>query len=85
MAFDYYLPDTSITSMAKGGKDVYAYVQIMSGALVECQGTVDDVYIFDQNNHVLSRYRNKQIVPDAPKLFTPLAAAYLGDDRVGHP
>ena len=85
---DYYLPDTSITSMAKDGKEVYAYVQIMSGTLVECQGSMDgnpELYVFDQNNHVLSRYRDKKPVDGAPKFFTPLAAAYLGDARVARP
>ena len=73
--------------MAKDGTDVYAYVQIMNGSLVECQGTMEgnpELYIFEQHNHVLSRYRDKKVLPDAAKLFTPLAAAYLGPSRVGH-
>ncbi|KAF2179313.1 hypothetical protein K469DRAFT_596531 [Zopfia rhizophila CBS 207.26] len=84
MSYDYYLPDTAITSMAVDGKAVYAYVQIMSGALVECEGSLDgnpELYIFEQHNHVMARFRDKKPLDDAPKLFTPLAAAYLGDAR----
>ncbi|RYP20745.1 hypothetical protein DL765_002625 [Monosporascus sp. GIB2] len=86
MSYDYYLPDTGITSMAVDGKLVYAYVQIMNGALVECEGSLDgnpELYVFEQHNHVMGRFRDKRPLDDAPKLFTPLAAAYLGDARVG--
>ena len=84
---DYYLPDTAITAMAVGGKDVYAYVQIMTGALVECEGVLEgnpEVYAFERNITVMSRYRRGKELADAPKLYTPLAAAYLKDARVGH-
>jgi hypothetical protein len=84
---DYYLPDTAITAMAVGGKEVYAYVQIMSGALVECEGVLEgnpEVYAFEQHNPVMARYRRGKELEDAPKLYTPLAAAYLKDARVGH-
>ncbi|KAI9764890.1 MAG: hypothetical protein M1839_005693 [Geoglossum umbratile] len=40
-----------------------------------------ELYVFEQHNPVLSRYRGGEPLSDAPKLFTPLAAAYLGDVR----
>jgi len=85
---DYYLPDTDIASVARNGKDVFLYAQAMYGELVECQGVLQDssgLYIYRRRSDIVSRYERKQVSPGAPKLFTPLAAAILGDSRVGHP
>ena len=84
---DYYLPDTAITAMTVECKHDSAYVQIMTGALVEYEGVLEgnigpEIYAFEQNNPVMARYRRGKEFKDSLKLYAPLAAAYLKDASV---
>lgn len=82
----HYLPDTALTSLAIG-KEVYTYAQTEEGGLIECRGHlksvggVADIYSYSFTNHVIARYEDEAVAVDAPKLFTPLAAAYIGSTR----
>lgn len=81
-----YLPDTSITALAKDSK-VYMYIQLMNGEVQEYYGEIkgtQDIYTQDkrQTATVLVRYQDEDTpYPDGPKFYTPLAAAFLGDTR----
>lgn len=81
-----YLPDTALTSLAIG-KEVYTYAQTEEGELIECRGQmklvrgVADIYSYMFTSHVIARHEDDEVAVDAPKLFTPLAAAYIGSTR----
>ncbi|KAI0195867.1 hypothetical protein F4808DRAFT_464114 [Astrocystis sublimbata] len=81
-----YLPDTALTTLSVG-KDVYTYAQTDEGVLIECRGQLKtvrgtpDLYSYSFQNHVLARYEDDEVASGAPKLFTPLAAAYIGSHR----
>jgi hypothetical protein len=82
-----YLPDTALTALAIN-KDVYTYAQTYKGVVIECHGQLEtdessrpDIYSYTHQNHVVARYRGEHELPGAPKLFTPLAAAYIGSTR----
>ena len=90
-----YLPNTFLTSLSSGSK-VYCYAQAYHGALIELEGRIDttkthnDVYIRGNQTNIgmTVRYRqddgdeDEAPASDAPKMFTPLAAASLGNTRV---
>jgi hypothetical protein len=68
-----------------GAKDVYAYLQIMIGVLVECEGVLEgnsEVYAFKEDNVIRARYRAVKELHDSPKLYIPLPAAYLKDGEL---
>jgi len=75
-----YLPDTALTSLVTGN-DIYTYAQTDSGSLIELQGSLErvdapvDTYSYDKSRIVIRRYRNDNRTNNAPKLFTPVAAA----------
>ena len=83
-----YLPNTALTSIAVGLK-IYAYAQEYHGALLEARGQLQDndgksnVYYAGGRNSigVTTRWRAKKLQTGAPKLFTPLAAAAIGNIR----
>ena len=87
-----YLPNTNLTSLSIGRK-IYAYAQGYHGQLIEAQGRLQDagnhkdVYYSNGQTSIgpTTRFRDKQIQPQSPKMFTPLAAASLGEDRVSIP
>lgn len=91
-----YLPNTYLTSLSSGSK-VYCYAQSYHGALIELEGRIDttkrhsDVYIRENQTNIGMTVRYRQDDDDdadegpashAPKMFTPLAAASLGNTRV---
>ena len=91
-----YLPNTNLTSLSIGSK-IYCYAQSYHGALIELEGRIDttkkhnDVYFRENQTNIgmTVRYRddddddNDEAPPsDVPKMFTPLAAASLGNTRV---
>ncbi|KAI1170076.1 hypothetical protein F4777DRAFT_595574 [Nemania sp. FL0916] len=88
----HYLPDTALTTLSVGN-NVYTYAQTYDGILVECQGQLKDVtdrttrqvfrttYSYRKQFEVLARYEDDEVPAGAPKLFTPLAAAYILSDR----
>jgi len=75
-----FLPDTALTSLVAGSK-IYTYAQTESGSLLELEGNLEridapvDTYSYDRSTRVVRRYQNDRITNNAPKLFTPLAAA----------
>ncbi|PUU72515.1 hypothetical protein B9Z19DRAFT_1009408 [Tuber borchii] len=75
-----FLPDTSLTSLVTGNK-IYTYAQTQSGSLLELEGNLEridapvDTYSYDRSTRVVRRYQNDRITNNAPKFFTPLAAA----------
>jgi hypothetical protein len=94
-----FLPNTNLTSLSIGSK-VYCYAQSYHGALIELEGRIDtnkhhnDVYIRENQTHIgmTVRYRDdddddeeEDTPSDVPKMFTPLAAASLGQARVRFP
>jgi hypothetical protein len=84
-----YLPNTSLTSLSIGSR-IYAYAQGYHGELIEAQGRLhtskkfDNVYYSNGQTSIgpTTRWRDGEIQPSAPKMFTPLAAASIGDTRV---
>lgn len=72
------------------GPRIFSYAQGYHGELIEAHGrlnTVDgleDVYFANGQTMIgpTTRWRDKKLQPHAPKMFTPLAAASLGDTRV---
>jgi hypothetical protein len=89
-----YLPNSNITSLSIGS-NIYCYVQAYHGALVELGGQIAttrkhaNVYSRDNQTNIglTVRYREEddddeeEIPSHAPKMFTPLAAASLGNTR----
>jgi hypothetical protein len=89
-----YLPNSNITSLSVGS-NVYCYIQSYHGALIELGGQIattkrhSNVYFRDNQTHIgqTVRYREdddedvEDIPSHAPKMFTPLAAASLGNTR----
>lgn len=75
-----FLPDTALTSLGTNNK-IYTYAQTESGSLLELEGNLEridapvDTYSYDRSTRVVRRYQNDRITNNAPKLFTPLAAA----------
>jgi hypothetical protein len=84
-----YLPNTSLTALSIGPR-IFAYAQGYHGELIEAQGRLessdglDDVYYSNGQTSIgpTTRFRNGKIQPNGPKMFTPIAAASLGDTRV---
>ena len=84
-----YLQNTSLTSLAIGPR-IFAYAQGYHGELIEAQGRLENsgelenVYYSNGQTSIgpTTRWRNGKIQPRAPKMFTPIAAASLGDTRV---
>lgn len=78
------LPDTDIAAVAIGD-DVFTYMQSYQGVLMECHGSMqtvegtEKVYLYDDQSQVIQRYRGgkEEIRPGGPKMFTPLAVAYI--------
>jgi hypothetical protein len=82
---DYYLPDTDMAAVARNDR-VFLYAQALGGELVENRGEcTTGNYQYRSRSDVVPRYAGNNPIPGAPKLFTPLAAAFLGNARVGHP
>jgi hypothetical protein len=81
-----YLPDTSLTSLVTGN-DIYTYAQTDGGSLIELRGSLEridapvDTYSYDRSKIVIRRYRNDIPTKNAPKLFTPIAAADFAPRR----
>ncbi|KDR69999.1 hypothetical protein GALMADRAFT_160159 [Galerina marginata CBS 339.88] len=83
-----YLPDTALATISIS-KSVFTYAQGDNGGIVECQGQLDvpletqdqDIYVFDQPSWVTARYQNNLVRPNAPKLFTPLAASTIASTK----
>ena len=75
-----YLPDTALCSMVVGDI-VYTYAQSETGSLHELHGTLErindpvETYSYESSTIVVRRYRHGVETDNAPKLFTPLAAA----------
>lgn len=73
-----YLPDTAITTLSIGS-NIYTYAQKYEGFLTECRGELQNgKYSYEGQADVLARYSGQAVRAKAPKLFTPLAAAYIG-------
>ena len=89
------LPDSGITSMVMGD-DIYAYAQTYEGDIYQFMGNVENstsrFYISRRKSTVIiERLRGITPKPDAPKLFSPLAAVSFNDylnrpmsERVGN-
>ena len=79
----HLLPDSSITTMVMGG-DVYAYAQTYDGDIYQFIGNVPNSSAFYGNrkkSHVIiERLIRDTPLPDAPKLFTPIAAVSFTDN-----
>ncbi|KAH9485861.1 hypothetical protein JR316_0002776 [Psilocybe cubensis] len=83
-----YLPDTALATVSLN-KDVFTYAQTTQGAIIECQGALEvpigtqnvDIYMYDHQNHVVSRYQGSVERPNAPKLYTPLAASVISSTK----
>ena len=85
----HYIQNTSLTSLSIGDK-IFAYAQGYHGQLIEAQGRLQDSAkakrVFYANGQtsigLTTRWRDKELQDGAPKMFTPLAAASLGETRV---
>ncbi|KAH6617430.1 hypothetical protein F5144DRAFT_586428 [Chaetomium tenue] len=77
------LPDSRITSMVMGN-DIFAYAQAYDGDLYQFVGAVEDgVAYYGQRRKsgvIIERLRGSKPGPNAPKLFTPLAAVSFVDE-----
>ncbi|KAK3936799.1 hypothetical protein QBC46DRAFT_418178 [Diplogelasinospora grovesii] len=71
------LPDTHIAAVAIS-ENVYTYMQSYQGVIIECQGAMMTVK-GTPKSEVVHRYQGgrEDVRPEGPKLFTPLAAAYM--------
>ncbi|KAI1097944.1 hypothetical protein F4804DRAFT_326090 [Jackrogersella minutella] len=76
-----YLPTTGITSMVTN-KHVYAYAQVYEGDLCELVGSMrveegQPVYGYEKQKFAfaVTRLNGNKVVLNAPKMFTPIAAA----------
>jgi hypothetical protein len=76
-----FLPNTAITSMVMNDT-VYAYAQVYDGDLYELSGYMkaaspQSVYTHDKkkSSFALSRVESDELTTNAPKMFTPVAAA----------
>lgn len=84
-------PNTALASMTLGS-DVYTYAQAEEGFLIEALGRLEngdntsDTYSYSHQSNIglTIRFRNGEVTETAPKLFTPLAANPLRQDRVGN-
>ncbi|KAK4097722.1 hypothetical protein N658DRAFT_510150 [Parathielavia hyrcaniae] len=83
------LPDTDLAAVAIGN-EVYTYMQSYNGVIIECHGSmqatgqISSVYLYENQTEVVHRYRGgrEEVRLGGPKLFTPLAAAYIrGNSR----
>ena len=88
------LPDSRITSMVMGN-EVYAYAQTYEGDIYQFVGSVENSLEFyssrRKSNVIIERLRGSIPKPDAPKLFSPIAAVSFTDslnkpmtERVGN-
>jgi len=87
-----YLPNTSLTSMSIGSK-IFSYAQDYHGALMEAEGRLVSTKkysnVYSRGNQAIigitARWRDEDgenILQDkAPKMFTPLATASIGQTR----
>ncbi|OAP55467.1 hypothetical protein AYL99_10440 [Fonsecaea erecta] len=77
------LPDSGITSMVMGN-DIFAYVQTYEGDIYQFVGNVENSSEFygsrRKSNVIIERLKGKNPRPDAPKLFTPIAAVSFTDN-----
>jgi hypothetical protein len=88
------LPDSSITSMVMGN-DVFVYAQTYEGDIYQFVGNVENSSEFyssrRKSNVIIERLKGRNLNPNAPKLFTPIAAVSFTDhlnkpmtERVGN-
>ena len=79
----HLLPDSSITTMVMGG-DVYAYAQTYDGDIYQFIGNVSNSSAFYGNRKkfhvIIERLSRDTPLPNAPKLFTPIAAVSFTDN-----
>ncbi|KAK3295594.1 uncharacterized protein B0H64DRAFT_424279 [Chaetomium fimeti] len=77
------LPDSRITSMVMGN-DIFAYAQAYDGDVYQFVGAVENgVTYYGQRRRsgvIIERLRGNKPGPNAPKLFTPLAAVSFADE-----
>ena len=77
------LPDSRITSMVMGS-DIYAYAQTYDGDVYQFVGAVENAVTYygqrKKSGVIIERMRGSKTGPNAPKLFTPLAAVSFTDD-----
>ncbi|KIW81548.1 hypothetical protein Z517_04574 [Fonsecaea pedrosoi CBS 271.37] len=76
------LPDSGITSMVMGN-DIFAFVQTYEGDIYQFVGNVENSSVFygsrKKSNVIIERLKGMNPKPDAPKLFTPIAAVSFTD------
>ncbi|OAL39940.1 hypothetical protein AYO20_00853 [Fonsecaea nubica] len=81
------LPDSGITSMVMGN-DIFAFAQTYEGDIYQFVGNVEKSSEFcglrKKSNVIIERLKGKNPKPDAPKLFTPIAAVSF-TDRLNKP
>jgi hypothetical protein len=77
------LPDSRITSMVMGN-DIFAYAQAYDGDIYQFVGAVENAVTYygqrKKSGVIIERMRGSKPGPNAPKLFTPLAAVSFVDE-----
>lgn len=77
------LPDSRITSMVMGN-DIFIYAQTYDGDIYQFVGAVEDAVTYygqrRKSGVIIERLRGSKPGPNAPKLFTPLAAVSFVDE-----